>query len=168
MRVLNVHQRELAASPEAVGRLIDRLGSEEDAIWPDPNWPPMRLDRPLQAGAAGGHGPIRYVVEEYAPGRRVVFRFTAPRGFVGTHRFEVEPTMAGSLLCHVLEMEATGAARLSWPLVFRPLHDALIEDALDRAQRARGREPARAARWSLYVRFLRFLLRRRRRGPRAG
>ncbi len=118
----------------------------------------MRLDRPLQVGASGGHGPIRYRVEAYEPGRAVVFRFTRPQGFEGTHGFEVEARSTGSRLRHVLEMEARGTACVSWPLVFRPLHDALIEDALDRAQRALGEVPARPNRWSAFVRLLRFLL----------
>jgi hypothetical protein len=35
---------------------------------------------------------------------------------------------------HTLEGETTGTMRLAWPLVWRPMHDALIEDALDTAE----------------------------------
>jgi hypothetical protein len=43
-------------------------------------------------------------------------------------------------------------------LVFRPLHDALIEDSLDRAEHAVTGIVARPARWSGTVRQLRLRL----------
>jgi hypothetical protein len=125
----------------------------------------MRLDRPLQVGAIGGHGPIRYQVEMYEPGRRVRFRLRAPRGFDGFHGFEILPTDGnGTTLRHVLEMDARGPAVFTWPLVFSPLHDALVEDCLDRAARELG-EVVPPREWSLWVRMLRAgirLLKRRR------
>lgn len=164
MRVLNVHERVLDAPSPEVGALLDRLASREDAIWPHERWPPMRFDRPLGAGAAGGHGPVRYTVEAYEPGRSIRFRFTAPRGFNGTHRYEIEPLPAGSTrLRHVLEMRTEGPALLTWPLIFRPMHDALIEDSLDKAGRSLGREPSPPARWSARVRLLRRMFAPRRR-----
>lgn len=165
MYVVNVHRRLLRASPERVGALIDSLASPEDALWPRRAWPRMKLDQPLGAGATGGHGPIRYVVEEHAEGRRVRFRFTAPQGFDGWHGFDVlDVAPERCVLEHRLEMRAGGPALLSWPLVFRPLHDALIEDALSRAQVSLGLAPERA-RWSPYVRLLRRLAAPRRRAP---
>jgi hypothetical protein len=120
----------------------------------------MRFDRPLGVGAVGGHGPIRYVIEEYQPGRLIRFRFTGPAGFLGTHRFEVEEVAPGQVrLRHVLEMRVVGRARLTWPLVYWPLHDALIEDALDRAEASTGRLPP-PRRWPVRVRLLRWILRR--------
>ena len=163
MKVLNIHERRLPAPREKAGALLDSLASDRDALWPSPSWPPMRLDRPLGVGAAGGHGPIRYVVERYDPGRGIEFRFTGPEGFEGSHRFEVEPASDGAcVLRHTIDMTARGAARLSWPLVFRPLHDALLEDALDKAEASLGVQPA-ARTWSPWVRFLRWILARRRR-----
>lgn len=158
MPIRNAHERTLPAPAERVGALLDGLASPEDALWPRHDWPPMRFDRPLQVGAVGGHGPIRYTVEEYEPGRQVRFRFTAPRGFHGTHGLEVEPVDPDhTRLRHVLEMRPTGAARVSWPLVYRPLHDALLEDALDRAERAvGGAAPPRPR--SHWVRLLRWAL----------
>ena len=125
----------------------------------------MRFDRPLQPGALGGHGPIRYSVASYEPGQRVTFQFTAPRGFLGLHWFEVLPQgESGTLLRHTIEMNVTGSALLSWLLVFRPLHDALVEDALTKAQVALDEQPKRV-RWSAWVCLLRRLLTPRGRRP---
>jgi len=65
MEVLNVHERELEADPIQIGALIDSLASREDRLWPKHVWPRMEFDRSLGVGAKGGHGPIRYFVEEY-------------------------------------------------------------------------------------------------------
>jgi hypothetical protein len=117
----------------------------------------MRFDRPLGVGARGGHGPIRYFVEEREPGRCIRFRFTAPRGFLGTHGFDMEEVAPRAVrLRHTLEMSVEGLAMLTWPLFFRPLHDALIEDALDRAEAQAPGTPAGRREWSLYVKLLRW------------
>jgi len=158
MKVRNVHQCVLAAPASRLGTLIDSLASSEDALWPHHLWPAMKFDRPLQVGAVGGHGPIRYSVESYEPGRCIRFRFEAPRGFHGTHGFGVEPIDEGhSRLRHILEMRTAGSAVVSWPIVFRPLHNALIDDALDRAERHMGAAPAPRG-WSRWVRVLRWML----------
>ena len=164
MKVRNVHARRLRVDVDAVARLIDSLAAEDDRLWPKAVWPAMKFDRPLGVGAVGGHGPIRYTVVEYEPGRFVRFRFDAPRGFVGSHRFEIEEASGDVVLSHVLEMDVAGVARLSWSLVFRPLHDALIEDCLSRAQRSLGLMPE-VVPWSPSVRLLRRILGRGRSRP---
>ncbi len=161
--VHNVHERTLSADPGTVGELIDSLAGPADRLWPREQWPAMHFDMGLQEGAAGGHGPIRYSVETYDPGRHVRFRFCRPVGFDGYHEFHVNPATAGGVvLRHSLVMRTTGRARLSWPVVFRPLHDALIEDALHKAAVELGDVQPRP-RWGLWVRLLRRLLRRGRR-----
>ena len=157
MKVQNVHERVFPVSSNAVGALVDSLASRNDRLWPRELWPPMKLDKQLEVGASGGHGPIRYSVAQYLPGRSVIFRFTAPSGFIGTHRYEVISLgKEETLLRHVLEMRTSGLALLSWPLVFRPLHDALIEDSFDRAQVNLGLKEKQSS-WSLTVRILRWL-----------
>jgi hypothetical protein len=155
VRIHNVHERRLPASPEQVGHLLDSLGAAADSLWPTEHWPPMRFDRPLGPGADGGHGPIRYRVEEHEPGSRVCFRFTGPPGLTGTHEFSVQETPGGCLLRHVIEGRASGRMLAAWPLVFRPLHDALLEDALNQAHAAVTGRPAPAPVWSWWVRRLR-------------
>jgi hypothetical protein len=153
--ILNIHTRDLHTSRDAAGALLDSLASKQDQLWPRDRWPAMRFDRPLQVGAVGGHGPIRYRVEVYEPGRAILFRFTGPRVH-GTHGFELKASAPGIIrLEHHLCMRVSGVARLSWPLMFRWLHDALIEDALDRAEAAVTSRPLQERRWSLWVRFLR-------------
>jgi hypothetical protein len=164
MKVRNVHQRALPVAAARVGALIDRLGGPDDALWPGHNWPPMRLQHGLAIGSRGGHGPIRYVVEAHVPGRSVRFRFERPQGFDGHHALEVEATGdACCILRHQLVMRTHGLARLSWPLLFRPLHDALVEDALTLAQHNLGLR-AQLRPWSIAVRALRALLSRGRAG----
>ncbi len=162
MTIINVHERTLDASPAAVGSLIDRLAGERDELWPWRWWPPMRFDRPLGPGAHGGHGPIRYTVSEHVAGERVLFTFTGPRGLNGEHGFELLRA-AGQppILRHTFKGSVAGLMRVGWALIFGPLHDALLEDALHSAERSlRGERPQPLA-WSLYVRALRALLARR-------
>ncbi|MHB1042131.1 MAG: SRPBCC family protein [Eubacteriales bacterium] len=154
--VKNIHTRDLLTSPSKAGVLIDSLASKNDKLWPRDQWPPILFDRPLGAGAAGGHGPIRYVVEEYKPGRHICFRFTEPGGFIGTHAFDVEEVKPGMVrLRHVIDMRVKGIARIIWPLMIRWLHDALIEDAFDRAEAYVASRSVSQRRWPFWVRFLR-------------
>jgi len=60
----------------------------------------------------------------------------------------------GAVLRHEMTMDTSGPALLTWPLMFRPLHDALIEDSFDRAAVALGEAPVGAP-WSPVVRLLR-------------
>ena len=162
MKVINIHDRVIDGSVEQVGKLIDSLATPNDLLWPIDRWVPMKFDRPLGVGAVGGHGPIRYTVESYKPGHNIRFRFTEPRGFLGTHRFEVEPTADGkALLRHVIEMQITGRAFFTW-IVIRPLHDALMEDALDHAEASLGKRMSER-RWSCWVKVVRWVIRQRQR-----
>ncbi len=152
----NVHERELPVPVAVAGALLDRLASREDLVWPAPAWPPLILDAPLSVGARGGHGPIRYAVESYQPGHSVRFRFAPVMGVRGYHEFSVRPLDdQRCVLRNVLEGRARGGARLSWPLAFRWLHDALIEDLLDRSEQVTGGLVERPARWPRWVRLLR-------------
>ncbi|RPI72005.1 MAG: SRPBCC family protein [Desulfobacteraceae bacterium] len=161
MKVLNIHERVLNAPMALVGKLIDGLASPDDKLWPHDRWSPMKFDRPLSSGARGGHGPIRYFVEAYEPGRKIRFRFMGPKDFLGTHEFEIEElTQDKTKLRHVIDMRVKGWTRLQWLLVIRPLHDALLEDALDRAELFCGMQPA-PRHWSLWVRLLRKVLLRK-------
>jgi len=158
MKVLNIHEREFEADYEQVAKLIDSLSSEDDLLWPNQCWPRMKFDRPLSVRAKGGHGPISYFVESYKPGQFIKFRFTSPKGFNGFHRFDaVKSANHFALLRHTIEMELKGSTLLTWPLVIRPLHDALIEDALSTAQAYLGMAPERRP-WSQWVKIIRWIM----------
>lgn len=158
MQVRNVHEREIEAEPAQVGGLIDSLASKEDRLWPIRAWPRMQFDLALGVGAKGGHGPIGYFVEEYTAGNSIKFRFTRPKGFDGYHGFEIASgSQQPVVLRHTLKMNTHGLAVLSWPLVYRPLHDALVEDSLAAAQASLGLPPATQP-WSLWVRILRWVV----------
>lgn len=141
----NRHERRLAAEPERVIELLGSLASAEDRVWPSDRWPAVRLDRGLAVGSAGGHGFVRYHVEEVGA-CRVVMRFEPVMRLDGTHRFEIEPVAGGTVLRHVLEARPRSWMRLAWPVLVAPLHDALVEDALDGVEaRLAGRPLTRAA-----------------------
>ncbi len=143
--VTNVHERLIPVPAALVGESLDRVGSADDPWWPSPAWPPMVLEAPLGIWVRGSHGPIRYQVTEYVPGRRVVFTFDDGVGLHGSHRFEVVPQGPESCLVrHVVEGRTTGTMRLVWPLAMRWLHDAVVEDLMDRVETDR-RASARAA-----------------------
>jgi hypothetical protein len=153
----NTHERTLTAGTAEVGALLATAGQDGDRLWPGDRWPPMSLDGPVAVGARGGHGPIRYSVEGYEPGRSLTFRFDPEIGMDGTHRFEVEPgpVDGGTVLRHVIEGRPHGVMLIGWPVAIRWLHDAVLEDLLDRAELAVTGTVARPAVWSPWVRLLR-------------
>lgn len=152
--VHNVHQRILPCSQAQASHFIDNLPT---AVWPSDRWPRLKLDKGVAPGSQGGHGPIRYFVEDYQPGQRVQFRFTYPSGFHGYHALELKEHQRGCLLEHDLRMTTSLWGWFQWRFVYGPLHDALLEDALDRAGSQFGL-PSRNHH-SPWVRLLRFLLR---------
>jgi hypothetical protein len=166
MNVHNVHERALPASATVVGELVDSLSSPDDGLWPRGRWPRLELDAPLGVGARGGHWLVRYHVAAFEPGQRVVFEFDPPSRIDGRHRFEVESVETElTILRHVLEGDVHGSMIWTWLFVIRALHDALVEDALDRAEFAVTGTLTRPARWSPWVRLLRSGLRLRGRVP---
>jgi hypothetical protein len=159
MHVYNIHRREIAADARTVGCLIDGLATADDQLWPSTDWPAMRFDPPGVTGrGTGGHGPVGYRVEHHEPGRSVTFSFTnRPRGLHGRHQFIVQPTgRASCVLWHLTDIAPRGWLRLTWWPFWAPLHNAVIEDSLDRAEcvaRASGRRTGQD--WTLCVRALR-------------
>lgn len=154
--ISNVHQRLLSASMDEVGALLDAVAEPNNALWPAPPWPPIVLDRPLGVGANGGHGPIRYTCVSYQPGRRVEFEFRLPTPVRGGHALELIEHPEGVLLQHTLIGEPIGVAGwLAWTVVFRAMHDVVLEQLMDRAETALGRPSRRPAQWTPHVRLLR-------------
>jgi hypothetical protein len=164
VRIHSVHERALPAPAAVVGALVDSLASDDDRLWPRAHWPSLRLDRPLSVGAEGRRAFLGERVVEYRAGERLVFELVAPVGLDARHRFEVEPLDDGhAILRHVVEGRSRGKVVLTWPLAIGPLHDALLEDLLDRAQAELGGQPERHE-WSRRVRALRWAYRKRKGG----
>ncbi|MGW7055427.1 DUF2867 domain-containing protein [Streptomyces sp. NPDC054887] len=151
--IRDVHERTVQAPAEVVGALLDRLSAEDDPIFPTPAWEPMRFDGPLAVGAAGGHGPVRYSVSAFEPGRRVRFTFAPPDN--GFHEMTVEPLGPGRCLVrHVLEQDLRGAALLMWHAVVKAVHGTVVEEVLDNIERVAAGGVDRPVRWSPWVRLL--------------
>jgi len=166
MKIDNQHERSFNVQTDSVGNILDTLSGPNDRLWPRENWPPMLLDANLKPGAKGGHGPVRYYVDEYVPGRRAIFRFDGTgltAGLDGRHYFEIIPRNHHNVLRHVLDAECGLQAWLKWKIMIEPLHDALLEDALDRAEQALEGRISWPARWSPWVRFVRRIMAKKRR-----
>jgi hypothetical protein len=165
MKILNIHERCMNVRAGEAGGAIDGLSGREDVLWPRHRWPAMSLDGPLAVGASGGHGPVRYAVTEYVPGRRVEFRFSGTgltAGLDGRHFFEVIPRQRHVVLRHVVDAECDFRSWLKWRLLIGPLHDALLEDALAGVERTLAHSETRTPRWSPWVKFLRWMLEKQR------
>lgn len=154
-RIRNVHERRIAADPEVVWDLLMAMAGPNGRLWP-PGMPTMRFDGPLAQGAHGRHGPIHYEVRLLDPtSGNLVFAFHEPTGLVGRHSFHVRPDEnAGAVLRHEVVANPKGWMRLKWPLIIRWVHDAVIEEVLDRAEMATGTVPAQPYQRSRWVRAL--------------
>lgn len=154
MKVINIHTRVLNQPISKIGKLLNTLATDRDMMLATHKWSPMKLDKGLQVGSKGGHGPIKYFVTEYQPERSITFQFDLT-GFNGYHRFdivELEPNKTE--LTHIIDMTTTGSATLKWGLAIRWLHDAYIEDAFDKVENHFTKDK-KNSKWSLWVKILR-------------
>ena len=153
--IRNVHERRIAGDPDVVWDLLMAMPGPDGRLWP-PGIPPMRFDSPLAVGAHGRHGPIHYKVTFLDPtSGNLVFGFREPTGLVGRHSFHVRSDKdAGTVLRHEVVANPQGWMRLKWPLIVRWVHDAVVEEVLDRAEVATGTVPVQPYQRSLWVRAL--------------
>lgn len=156
MDILNEHERRLVTSPADAWRLIANLGGKHELLWPK-HWPAIHFDRPLGLGAVGGHGFVGYYVEQYSPPELIRFRFTAPKGIEGYHEFRVVREISSVRFRHTMRMRTRGLFTWLWLLAIRPVHDALLQDLMDRASYYSSAHCFRSP-WSRRVKFLRWLL----------
>ncbi|WP_433788478.1 SRPBCC family protein [Actinoplanes sp. CA-252034] len=156
--MINLQRRIIHAPVTALGSLLERLAGPGDLLWPV-DWEPLRLDRPLSAGATGGHGTLRYTVTSYQPGLRVRFEFAAGSPLEGFHELWVRALAPDRAeMVHILVARPRGAMLLFWPLAARWTHQALVADLLDNAERAVTGRVRHPARWSPWVRLLRAVI----------
>lgn len=158
MKVVNIHSRIINQPKEQVAKLLQTLASKEDMVWPNHYWPAMRFKEGLHEGAYGGHGPIRYTINNYQPGKLIQFKFAKPSGFNGTHTLELSTISAQQTeIRHEINMYTTGISTFSWLFAIRWLHDALLEDAFDKVENYFSGQNKRTP-WNWWVKVLRALL----------
>ncbi len=127
MKVINKHKRTISQPIQKIALLFKTLATDK--------WPPMKLDKGLQEGSKGGHGPIRYHVIDYQEGKSIKFQFDRPLGFDGYHKFELTSLEADvTELTHTIDMTTAGFGTIKWLFAIRWLHDAYIEDAFDKVE----------------------------------
>ena len=135
MRVLNSHKRIINQPKEKVSKLFKTLATSDDLVWPFENWPAIRFTEGLQVGSKGGHGRIRYTIVEFIEGEHIMFNFSKPEGFIGTHELKIDAIHKNKTeISHVIKASTTLKATFLWIFVIRWLHDALIEDAFDKVE----------------------------------
>lgn len=140
--ICNVHERTTTGSVEYAWSLLEQLGSPADQLWPSERWPRMHLSHGLTPGSQGGHGALKYHVSQVEPHRRVRFDFD---GFPwGYHEFSIALTAEGVHWQHLLVA--------SIPLS-DPVHDAVLEDLLDRAEALMSGRTIPPRRLSVFMRW---------------
>ncbi|NER17544.1 hypothetical protein [Spongiivirga citrea] len=158
MKVLNIHKRKIRKPAQNILGLFTTLSTKNDMIWPIENWPRMKFKNGLVIGSNGGHGPIRYQIVNFDPKSHIEFKFQKPTGFNGTHKFEIiELDNEISEVKHTIEMTTSGIGTISWLLVIRWLHDALLEDAFDKIENQLTQSNLKTE-WSIWVKFWRWVL----------
>jgi len=73
----------------------------------------------------------------------------------GRHLFEVIPRRSHVIIRHTIDAAADPKTWITWFFMIRPMHNALIEDALDRAESGLGIPVKKPARWGPWVRLIR-------------
>ena len=158
MKVLNIHRRIISQPITTVAQLLSTLATKDDQVWPYEQWPRMKFKEGLKVGSRGGHGPIRYTIEQFDPGKLIRFTFTKPAGFHGFHQLEIRAVdEKHTEVQHTINMHVKGFGIFIWLLGVRQLHDALIEDAFDKIENHFSREIKRTE-WSVWVNILRWAL----------
>lgn len=154
MKVINQHKRIINQSVSKIGAMLTTLARANDLIIATHKWPAMKLDKGLQIGSKGGHGPIKYFVKNYQPEKQVTFQFDMP-GFDGYHQFELNEIGENQTeLSHLILMNTTGFATLKWVFVIRWLHDAYIEDCFTKVEN-NFLVQKKVNQWSWWVKILR-------------
>lgn len=155
MKIKNIHKRIVEQPKEKVAEILTTLSSENDKIWPNEKWPRIKFKNGIKVGTKGGHGPIRYSVEKYNPKKIIQFRFNKPAGFNGIHKFEINEIDENKVeVKHTIDMITTGKGTFLWFFAIRALHNALLEDALNKLEN-NFLTNKKVTEWSFWVKFMR-------------
>lgn len=157
MKVKNVHRRIIGQTKQEIWEQFEKLSSKEDKIWPYRQWPAIRFNHGLKVGSQGGHGPIRYTIIKKSFKDGVLFKFTGPKGFDGTHEFKILELEDSTVeVSHVINMATSGWDTYYWLFVVRWIHDALIEDAFDNLENLFSTAKKKTS-YSIWVKCLRLI-----------
>ena len=158
MKVINIHKRILNAPKEKISELLGTLSLKEDKIWPYEKWPAIRFKEGLIENTKGGHGPIRSKINKYVPHKLIEFKFYAPKGFNGIHRFDIKELQSNKTeFRHTIEMDVSGIGILTWSIAISWLHNALFEDLMNKVENQFIKE-TKKSKWGLWVILLREVL----------
>jgi hypothetical protein len=161
MKVVNILKREIQQPKTEIAKLFSTLATDNDMMLATDKWSPIKLEKGLQVGSKGGHGPIKYFVTEYQPDNSITFQFDMT-GFNGFHKFELRELETDKTeLSHIIDMTTTGSATIKWALAIRWLHDAYIEDAFDKVEN-HFTKYKQSSEWSCWVRTLRKIMKPKR------
>ncbi|NOX89092.1 MAG: hypothetical protein GXO77_08700 [Calditrichaeota bacterium] len=161
MKIINIHKRTIRQPKEKIAKILDSLSSKDDRLWPNEKWTPMIFKKGLTEGATGGHRPIKYSVKKYDPGSLIEFNFIKPEGFAGIHKFEITEIEKGKTeLKHTIDMTVSGKGILTWYIAVKWLHNALLEDCMDKAEN-NFLTKKKKTEWNLWVLLLRRILGRK-------
>lgn len=157
MKVTNTHKRIINQPKQNISPLLKTLSAKDDKVWPKQYWPAIKFENGLSLGAVGGHGIIKYVIENYNQGESITFRFLKPKGFNGIHKFDINTINETTTeIKHSIDMETKGLATLQWMFVIRWLHDALIENAFDCVEN-NFLATKKFTKWNAWVHIWRFI-----------
>ena len=124
MKISNVHQRTIEASPGQLEAIVADL----DGIWPTQISP-----APYPDGELLRTGTMLW--QEFdRPGAVRAFRVVSPPELRGEHWFEVETVKDGTVLRHTIDGEAFGAYEAIWRDHIEPRHNLVLEALLDNVQ----------------------------------
>lgn len=159
----NRHTRATPGPAGRAGELLDGVAGPDDRIWPSRWWTPIVLEHGLRIDSRGGHGSVPYQVVVLVPGRSVTCEFTRGSPLIGRHRLWLEPLADGGVRwVHDLDFAAPPSRRAHLlQLLVIPLHDGLLEDLLDNAERELGGRPRRPGAARLLLRWLDDVVERR-------
>ena len=127
MKVYNVHERTVAATPEQIAPLI----ADFDRIWPRQITPAPRP----QGERLYKTAPMLW--QEYdRPGAARAFRVVSPDEFQVEHWFELERVSGGTLVRHTIDGEAFGEYEEIWRDRSEAGHNVVLEAVLDKIEAA--------------------------------
>jgi hypothetical protein len=152
-------RRFFISQQSGLNAIIDTFADDDSILWPVEVWPRDRFESKLALNACGGHGGTRYSVAEYVPGHFLKFEFTFPKSYHGFHSFRLTQVKNQQwLLEHNTFIKTNVWKWFLWVMLISPVHNALIQDAFDKAEKYASTNLLFLSKWPLRVYFIRHLL----------